>query len=96
MKWGGVSHTLGCEELAMPRTFPLLATQLQEDNMTQLGKLEIDLDAVLAEAMNHMTDPTDLRWSVGMALQELYFDRIEKLQTAMVIKHLRTVERNDQ
>ena len=27
MKWGGVSHTLGCEELAMPRTFPLLATE---------------------------------------------------------------------
>lgn len=51
---------------------------------TKLGNLEIDLDAVLAEAMNHMADPTDLRWSVGMALQEIYFDRIKQLQDAMV------------
>lgn len=38
-------------------------------------KVEIDLDKVLAEATQHMEDEADLRWSVGMALQNLYWEQ---------------------
>lgn len=45
----------------------------------------IDLNKVFTEAMNHMQDPNDVRWSVGMALQELYGDEwMYKLQQDMV------------
>jgi hypothetical protein len=47
-------------------------------------KIEIDLDQLFAQAMHHMEDSTDLRWSVGMALEELYWDAgIEALQARM-------------
>ena len=46
--------------------------------------LEIDLNKVLEEAMHHMADESDVRWSVGMALQELYPDQIGQLQQQMV------------
>ena len=48
-----------------------------------LGKLDIDLDAVLAEAMQSMDSENDLRWSVGYALEVLYRERIEQLQLRM-------------
>jgi len=45
----------------------------------------INLNKVFTEAMNHMQDPNDVRWSVGMALQELYGDEwMYKLQQDMV------------
>jgi hypothetical protein len=48
-------------------------------------KVEIDLDKVFDEAMEHMINPDDLRWSIGMALQELYFDEwMKDLQVKMV------------
>jgi hypothetical protein len=48
-------------------------------------KVEIDLDKVFNEAMEHMINPDDLRWSIGMALQELYFDDwMKDLQAKMV------------
>ena len=48
-------------------------------------KVEIDLDKVFDEAMEHMINPDDLRWSIGMALQELYFDEwMKDLQAKMV------------
>jgi hypothetical protein len=48
-------------------------------------KVEIDLDKVFNEAMEHMINPDDLRWSIGMALQELYFDEwMKDLQAKMV------------
>ena len=48
-------------------------------------KVEIDMDKVFNEAMEHMINPDDLRWSIGMALQELYFDEwMKDLQTKMV------------
>jgi hypothetical protein len=48
-------------------------------------KVEIDLDKVFNEAMEHMINPDDLRWSIGMALQELYFDEwMKDLQVKMV------------
>ena len=50
-----------------------------------MKKLEIDLDQVFTQAMYHMEDITDLRWSVGMALEELYWDSgIEALQEHMI------------
>ena len=45
----------------------------------------IDLNKVFTEAMNHMQDPNDVRWSIGAALQELYGDEwMYKLQQDMV------------
>ena len=47
-------------------------------------KVEIDLDAVLAQAVQHMETPDDLRWSVGAALQDLYWDAwVRDLQAKM-------------
>ena len=37
--------------------------------------MEIDIDALIAEAVNHMESDNDVRWSIGMALQELYWDK---------------------
>lgn len=48
-------------------------------------KVEIDLDEVLTHAVQHMEAPEDLRWSVGMALQDLYWDEwVRDLQDKMV------------
>jgi hypothetical protein len=48
-------------------------------------KVVIDLDRVLDVALQSMSDPTDLRWSIGMALQELYWDEwMQALQGEMV------------
>ena len=45
----------------------------------------IDLNKVFTEAMKHMQEPNDLRWSIGMALQELYGDEwVYELQRNMV------------
>lgn len=38
-----------------------------------MKKLEIDIDALLAEAVNHMEDDGDVRWSIGMALQVMHW-----------------------
>ena len=35
--------------------------------------MKIDIDKLIEEAVQHMEDENDLRWSVGMALQELYW-----------------------
>jgi hypothetical protein len=40
-----------------------------------MTKMSIDIDALLAEAVQHMEDEDDLRWSIGMALQELYWGK---------------------
>ena len=37
--------------------------------------MKIDIDALIAEAVKHMEDEEDVRFSVGMALQELYWDK---------------------
>lgn len=48
-------------------------------------KVEIDLDKVLAEAMQHMTSPDDLRWPLGMALQDLYWNEwVQGFQEKMI------------
>ena len=37
--------------------------------------MNIDIDKVIAEAVDHMEDVGDVRWSIGMALEELYGDK---------------------
>lgn len=50
-----------------------------------MKKLEIDIDALLAEAVNHMEDDGDVRWSIGMALQEMYWGKgWDKVQDRLV------------
>ena len=45
----------------------------------------IDIRKVYVEAMKHMQDRNDVRWSIGMALQELYGNEwMYKLQQDMV------------
>ena len=41
----------------------------------KFGSMKIDIDALIAEAVNHMEDAEDVRWSIGMALQELYWGK---------------------
>jgi len=40
-------------------------------------KIEIDIDELIEEAVKHMEDEQDVRWSVGMALQTLYWDKVD-------------------
>ena len=50
-----------------------------------MKKLSIDIDALLAEAVNHMEDDGDVRWSIGMALQEMYWGKgWDKVQDRLV------------
>ena len=35
--------------------------------------MNIDTERLIEEAVKYMEDENDLRWSVGMALQELYW-----------------------
>jgi len=45
----------------------------------------IDLRKVFVEAMKHMEDESDVRWTIGMALQELYGNEwMYSLQQSMV------------
>ena len=45
----------------------------------------IDIRKVYVEAMKHMQDRNDVRWSIGMALQELYGNEwVYNLQQNMV------------
>ena len=38
-------------------------------------EMKIDINALLAEAVDHMESEEDVRWSIGMALQELYWGK---------------------
>jgi hypothetical protein len=50
-----------------------------------MKKIEIDIDALLAEAVQHMENENDVRWSIGMALQELYWGNgWDKVQDRLV------------
>lgn len=39
--------------------------------------MKIDIDELIAEAVKHMEDEGDVRFSIGMALQELYWDKVD-------------------
>ena len=48
-------------------------------------KVEIDLAWLLKQAVANMEDESDLRWSVGAGLQDLYWSEwVEKFQHQMV------------
>jgi hypothetical protein len=52
-------------------------------------KVEIDIKKLTEEAVNHMEGAEDLRWSVGMALQELYGDEfVYAMQVELARKFL--------
>jgi hypothetical protein len=42
--------------------------------------MEINTDELIAEAVKHMEDESDVRWSIGMALQVLYEDKWIEVQ----------------
>lgn len=45
-----------------------------------LGRLIIDLDAVLGEAVPNMDSRNDIYWSLGKALHDLYPDKLKGLR----------------
>ena len=42
-----------------------------------MKKIEIDIDELLAVAVDYMEDDGDVRWSIGMALQVMYWDKVD-------------------
>jgi len=57
--------------------------------------MKIDIDALIAEAVDHMEDDEDVRWSIGMALQELYWDKgWDKVQDRLVKLYNEQVKAN--
>jgi len=49
--------------------------------------MQIDIDKLTDEAVKHMDASNDVRWSVGMALEELYWNEfVREMQTKMVYK----------
>lgn len=62
-----------------------------------MKKIEIDIDELLAEAVKHMEDEQDVRWSIGMALQELYWDKVDgwaEVQQRLTQLYLEQAKRN--
>ena len=50
-------------------------------------KLVIDLDEVFKTAFDHMDSEVDIRWPIGMALEELYGEQgINELQDKLIEK----------
>jgi hypothetical protein len=57
--------------------------------------MKIDIDALLAEAVQHMESEEDVRWSIGMALQELYGDKgWDEVQDRLVKRYHEQVKAN--
>jgi lysylphosphatidylglycerol synthetase-like protein (DUF2156 family) len=57
--------------------------------------MKIDIDALIAEAVKHMEDEGDVRWSIGMALQELYGDKgWDKVQDRLVNLYIEEAKAN--
>ena len=56
-------------------------------------KVEIDLNALLKEAVSHMESEDDLRFAIGMGLQELYWDMwVDKFQNQMIKEYQKQVK----
>ena len=56
--------------------------------------LEINTDELIAEAVKHMEDEGDVRWSIGMALQVLYGDKWLEVQGRLNRLYLERVKAN--
>jgi hypothetical protein len=52
----------------------------------------VETEELVEQALLHMEASNDVRWSIGMALQELYPDVILKVQMQMVEKFMDGVE----
>ena len=50
---------------------------------------EIDMDAVRRCAVQHMMADNDIRWSVGMALEELYGDDWQEMQKQLIADYIK-------
>jgi hypothetical protein len=48
-----------------------------------LGRLIIDLDAVLGEAAANMDSRSDINWSLGKAMHDLYPEKLKGLRDRM-------------
>jgi len=62
-----------------------------------MKKIEIEIDELLAVAVKHMEDEHDVRWSIGMALQELYWEKVDgwaEVQQRLKQLYLEQAERN--
>ena len=46
---------------------------MEKDTLTE--SFTIEIDKLLEEAVDHMEHEDDVRWSVGMALQEIYWSK---------------------
>jgi hypothetical protein len=60
-------------------------------------KIEIDIDELIEEAVKHMEDEDDVRWSVGMALQTLYWDKVDgwaDIQERLNKRYLERIKEN--
>jgi hypothetical protein len=60
-------------------------------------KIEIDIDELIEEAVKHMEDEDDVRWSVGMALQTLYWDKVDgwaSVQERLNKRYLERIKEN--
>lgn len=60
-------------------------------------KLEIDIDELIEEAVKHMEDVDDVRWSVGMALQTLYWEKVDgwaSVQERLNQRYLERIKEN--
>ena len=56
--------------------------------------LQIDVDKLIAEAVKHMEDEGDVRWSIGMALQVLYEDKWLEVQGRLSQLYLDQIKAN--
>jgi hypothetical protein len=56
--------------------------------------LQIDVDKLIAEAVKHMEDEGDVRWSIGMALQVLYEDKWIEIQERLSQLYLDQIKAN--
>jgi hypothetical protein len=56
--------------------------------------LQIDVDKLIEEAVKHMEDEGDVRWSIGMALQVLYGDKWLEVQERLNQLYLERVKAN--
>lgn len=54
--------------------------------------LTVDTEKLIEYALLHMDSPNDIRWPIGMALQELYPDVILKVQMQLVDKFMEGTE----
>jgi hypothetical protein len=56
--------------------------------------IEINIDELIEEAIKHMEDIDDVRWSVGMALQVLYENKWLEVQERLNKRYLDRIKEN--